>query len=140
MWSWTSWDWAIKHDPGYAREFLKNLIYNPERDSQKSLAFPRPISRNSCMSPFQTCMLFWVAVKELRLIEGNLPHATVSPFRLCAVSTIVADHPCLLEFHCSASLYLLALVRFCLLESAGQLGHHRAPILIGGSTTGCSHS
>ena len=42
-------------------------------------------------------------------IEGNMPH-----------STIVADHPCLLEFHCSASVCFLAWVRYCGLESAGQ--------------------
>ena len=57
-------------------------------------------------------------------IEKKIETVTLNPFRLCTIATLCGPFPANYDFHCSSSLRLLALIRACSLEGAGQIADY----------------
>ena len=87
------------------------------------IGFDHPMQTSVCQTA-ELCAVIESALckvtRALASLNGELPVATINPFRLCAIATVTANNPCILDFHCSASLCFLALVRFCSLQNASQ--------------------
>ena len=58
-------------------------------------------------------------------IEKRIETIPLNPFRLCTIATLCGPFPANFDFHCSSSLRLLALIRACSLEGAGQIVDYR---------------
>ena len=57
-------------------------------------------------------------------IEKRIETIPLNPFRLCTIATLCGPFPANYDFHCSSSLRLLALIRVCSLEGAGQIADY----------------